>query len=123
MSCLHVNRWRRRSGFRKELYSWHVVDANTSIHGYHDSLYLPNQERSYRKHFEMWLAKQGNVEAYQTNFRNLNMESSLAVFCGDYLSENVIQEISDKVNVFAMGLFSLDVGVSFLVPAWHPCTL
>ncbi|KAI8082634.1 cytochrome P450 [Gilbertella persicaria] len=57
-------------------------------------IYMPIQEKVYHKHFAEWLALDGISEQYQLRFRELNMESSLRVFLGDYMSDEVAAKIS-----------------------------
>jgi C-22 sterol desaturase len=60
------------------------------------SIYIPIQERVYQKHFAEWLALDGISEQYQLRFRELNMEASLRVFMGDYMSDEVATTISEE---------------------------
>eukprot|EP00696_Hemimastix_kukwesjijk_P002039 gnl/Hemi2/1249_TR445_c0_g1_i1.p1 gnl/Hemi2/1249_TR445_c0_g1~~gnl/Hemi2/1249_TR445_c0_g1_i1.p1 ORF type:complete len:533 (-),score=216.17 gnl/Hemi2/1249_TR445_c0_g1_i1:93-1691(-) len=62
------------------------------------SIYLPIQERIYLKHIKSWLDLKGKEEVYQMKFRELAMETSLRVFCGEYMSDAICQEISVKFN-------------------------
>lgn len=57
---------------------------------------MPIQDRVYTKHFKEWLALDGKSEQYQWRFRELNMEASLRVFLGDFLSDEVSANISQK---------------------------
>jgi C-22 sterol desaturase len=57
---------------------------------------MPIQERVYKKHFEEWLELDGKSEQYQLRFRELNMEASLRVFLGDFMSEEVASQISQE---------------------------
>ncbi|KAI8997267.1 cytochrome P450 [Pilobolus umbonatus] len=57
-------------------------------------LYIPIQEKVYDKHFKEWLSLNGSSEQYQRRFREINMESSLRVFLGDYMSDEVAAKIS-----------------------------
>ncbi|WFD01811.1 sterol 22-desaturase [Malassezia obtusa] len=68
-------------------------------------IYLQIQESIYKKHFEQWL-QEANKEpkAFMMALRNLNMETSLRVFCGDYISEQGAQEISDHYWLITMAL-------------------
>ncbi|CAO0802461.1 unnamed protein product [Mucor circinelloides] len=59
-------------------------------------IYIPIQERVYQKHFNEWLALGGISEQYQLRFRELNMEASLRVFMGDYMSDEVASTISQE---------------------------
>lgn len=57
---------------------------------------MPIQEKVYQRHFAEWLSLDGKVEAYQLRFREINMESSLRVFLGDYMSDEVAKRISQE---------------------------
>ncbi|KAI8879918.1 cytochrome P450 [Backusella circina FSU 941] len=59
-------------------------------------IYMPIQERVYKKHFEQWLELDGKSEQYQLRFRELNMEASLRVFLGDFMSDEVASQISQE---------------------------
>ncbi|KAI8377753.1 cytochrome P450 [Radiomyces spectabilis] len=59
-------------------------------------IYIPIQEKVYQKHFQEWLALDGKIEQYQLRFREVNMESSLRVFLGDYMSDEVAATISQE---------------------------
>lgn len=50
------------------------------------SIYLPIQERIYRSHFKQWLGIKTTREMMMP-MRDLNMDTSLSVFVGPYLSE------------------------------------
>ena len=60
-------------------------------------IYLKKQDEIYRKHFRSWLADSNpKPQPYQLKFRDLNMDTSLKVFCGDYIAEKDAKEVSDK---------------------------
>ncbi|KAI9009490.1 cytochrome P450 [Gaertneriomyces semiglobifer] len=59
------------------------------------SSYVPMMDKAFRKHMQEWLSYKGESRPYQNNFRQLNMDSSLKVFCGDYISPETAQKISD----------------------------
>ncbi|ORX52049.1 cytochrome P450 [Hesseltinella vesiculosa] len=59
-------------------------------------MYIPIQETVYEKHFNRWLAMDGRKEQYQWHFRELNMESSLRVFLGFHMSDEVAETISQE---------------------------
>ncbi|KAG0838393.1 hypothetical protein G6F29_009329 [Rhizopus arrhizus] len=59
-------------------------------------IYIPIQERVYQKHFDEWLSLDGKSEQYQLRFREINMEASLRVFLGDYMSDQVAEQISEE---------------------------
>lgn len=50
----------------------------------------------YQRHFEEWVKTDGKPEAFQLRFREINMESSLRVFLGDYMSDEVAKRISEE---------------------------
>jgi C-22 sterol desaturase len=61
------------------------------------SIYLRTQERIYQEYFSKWLSDPDpNPKPYQMEFRDLNMITSLRVFCGDFIPEDAVQEISHK---------------------------
>ncbi|KAL4401062.1 RNA polymerase C-22 sterol desaturase [Malassezia pachydermatis] len=61
------------------------------------SIYLPIQESIYKKHFAMWLADPNpEPQEFMRQLRQLNMETSLRVFCGNYISSDTAQQISDE---------------------------
>ncbi|KAM0749617.1 cytochrome P450 [Meredithblackwellia eburnea MCA 4105] len=61
------------------------------------SIYLKTQDRIYRKFFAEWLAdKSPEHKPYTMIFRDLNMETSLRVFCGSYIKQENVQEITEK---------------------------
>ncbi|KAI9268198.1 cytochrome P450 [Phascolomyces articulosus] len=57
-------------------------------------IYIPIQEKVYERHFNEWLSLDGKVEPYQMRFREINMESSLRVFLGDFMADEVAKRIS-----------------------------
>ncbi|KAF7729259.1 RNA polymerase C-22 sterol desaturase [Apophysomyces ossiformis] len=59
-------------------------------------IYIPVQEKVYKKHFEEWLSLNGKIEQYQWRFREVNMESSLRVFLGYHMSDEVAAKISEE---------------------------
>ncbi|KAG0174256.1 RNA polymerase C-22 sterol desaturase [Apophysomyces sp. BC1015] len=60
--------------------------------------YLPIQQRVYEKHFSQWLSLEGKTEEYQWQFRYLNLDSSLRVFIGNFMSDAVVQQIYEEYN-------------------------
>jgi C-22 sterol desaturase len=63
------------------------------------SIYLTRQDAVAREHFEKWLqecGESGKPLTFMIPARDLNMRTSLKVFCGDYISEEGIKEISEK---------------------------
>ena len=59
-------------------------------------IYIPIQEKVYQKHFDEWLSLDGRSEQYQLRFREINMEASLRVFLGEYMSDAVATQISQE---------------------------
>ncbi len=62
------------------------------------SLYIGIQDAIARKHFAQWLeaAKDGQPKPIMMTARDLNMETSLRVFCGNHIPEDASKEISEK---------------------------
>ena len=68
-------------------------------------IYLKVQDRIYRATFAKWMADPDpNHKPYQMLFRDLNMETSLRVFCGSYISETDAKEVSDKYWLITQAL-------------------
>jgi C-22 sterol desaturase len=68
-------------------------------------VYLPIQENIYRQHFNQWLSDPATKpQPYMMQFRDLNMETSLRVFCGDYISEEGAKEVSDNYWLITVAL-------------------
>ncbi|KAI7868124.1 cytochrome P450 [Spinellus fusiger] len=59
-------------------------------------IYIPIQDKVYKKHFDEWLSLKGEKTQYQLYFREINMESSLRVFMGSYMSDEVASRISQE---------------------------
>lgn len=60
-------------------------------------IYLRVQEKFYKKAFADWLVRTADgPKEHMMQVRDLNMETSLRVFCGNYLPEHAAQEISSK---------------------------
>ncbi|KAJ9097834.1 hypothetical protein QFC19_006624 [Naganishia cerealis] len=69
------------------------------------SIYLPIQERIYRKYFKSWMNDSDpKAKPYMMAMRDLNMETSLRVFLGSYISDEGAQEISDKYWLITLAL-------------------
>ena len=69
------------------------------------SIYLPIQERIYRKYFKAWMNDpEPTAKPYMMAMRDLNMETSLRVFCGNYITDAAAQEISDKYWLITLAL-------------------
>lgn len=61
------------------------------------SIYLRVQESIYKKAFAKWLVDtKDQAKPHMMEVRNLNMDTSLRVFCGTYLPDEACKEISDK---------------------------
>jgi sterol 22-desaturase len=72
-----------------------------------DSLYLGIQDDISRKHFAKWLAvaaKDRSAKPIMMTARELNMETSLRVFCGQHISAEAAKEISDKYWMITVAL-------------------
>lgn len=60
-------------------------------------IYLRVQEQIYKKAFEGWMVDTKEAaKPHMMAVRDLNMETSLRVFCGNYLPQKACDEISDK---------------------------
>lgn len=69
------------------------------------SMYLGIQENIYKRHFAAWMADPDpQAKEYMMAFRDLNMETSLRVFCGDYISEKGQKDISDHYWLITLAL-------------------
>ncbi|GAA5872505.1 hypothetical protein JCM8547_006932 [Rhodosporidiobolus lusitaniae] len=86
-------------------------------------IYLKMQDQIYRRYFAEWIAdKNPKPQPYQMKFRDLNMETSLRVFCGSYIPQEHVQEISDKYWLITQALEL--VNFPFCVPGtkvWNAC--
>ncbi|KAK8843391.1 hypothetical protein IAR55_007048 [Kwoniella newhampshirensis] len=67
-------------------------------------MYLPIQERIYREYFNNWLADKREHTEYMMPMRDLNMETSLSVFLGPYVTAAQKQEINDKYWLITIAL-------------------
>lgn len=56
--------------------------------------YLPIMDKCYQRFFDEWLSHDGKTRKYQWDFRELNMQSSLRVFLGDFMPESVAKKCS-----------------------------
>ncbi|WVF65642.1 hypothetical protein IAT40_000373 [Kwoniella sp. CBS 6097] len=68
------------------------------------SIYLPIQERIYRSFFNKWLSDPSGPSEYMMKMRDLNMDTSLEVFMGPYVTEAQKQEINDKYWLITVAL-------------------
>ncbi|KAI8378726.1 cytochrome P450 [Choanephora cucurbitarum] len=57
-------------------------------------IYLPIMDRTYQQHFDEWASHEEKERKYQWDFRELNMISSLRVFLGDFMPEEVAKQCS-----------------------------
>ncbi|KDQ20436.1 hypothetical protein BOTBODRAFT_151125 [Botryobasidium botryosum FD-172 SS1] len=61
------------------------------------SIYLDIQDSISRAHFAKWLANPSKEPSpIMMTCRDMNMETSLRVFCGDHIPTHAVREISDK---------------------------
>ncbi|SAM70171.1 probable ERG5-C-22 sterol desaturase [Ustilago bromivora] len=68
-------------------------------------IYLGIQENIYKRYFEEWLNDTNpNPQPYMMKFRDLNMETSLRVFCGNYIPDEGAKEISDNYWLITVAL-------------------
>lgn len=68
-------------------------------------IYLGIQQDIYKRYFSEWLAdKDPNPKPYQMLMRDLNMETSLRVFCGDYITDKDAKLVSEKYWAITMAL-------------------
>ena len=69
------------------------------------SIYLSIQEKIYRKHFAAWVNNaSGRAEELMKPVRNLNMETSLRVFCGNYIPEDAAKAIEEQYWLITVAL-------------------
>lgn len=71
------------------------------------SLYVGIQDALARKHFARWLAtaaKDPSAKPIMMTARELNMETSLRVFCGQHIPDDAAKEISDKYWMITVAL-------------------
>ena len=70
------------------------------------SIYVPIQEFIARKHLSQWLeqAKDGKSQPIMMTAREMNMETSLRVFCGNHLPDHAAKEINDKYWLITQAL-------------------
>jgi hypothetical protein len=81
------------------------------------------QDSIYRRYFAEWIANPNpKAEPYQMKFRDLNMETSLRVFCGSYIAEDSVQEISDKYWLITQALELVNFPFAFPgTKVWNAC--
>ncbi|KAK0547162.1 RNA polymerase C-22 sterol desaturase [Tilletia horrida] len=67
--------------------------------------YLTIQESIYRSYFKQWLADPSPTAVpYMMRFRDLNMETSLRVFCGNYIPDEAAKAVSDSYWLITVAL-------------------
>ncbi|GAA6033424.1 hypothetical protein JCM8097_006744 [Rhodosporidiobolus ruineniae] len=86
-------------------------------------IYLRMQDKIYRRYFKEWVSNpKPEAEQYQMKFRDLNMETSLRVFCGQYIKEEHVQEISDKYWLITQALELVNFPFAFPgTKVWNAC--
>ena len=86
-------------------------------------IYLRVQDTIYRKFFDSWVANPNpNPEPYMMKFRNLNMFTSLRVFCGEYIAEDAAEEISGKYWQITKALELVNFPFAFPgTKVWNAC--
>ncbi|GAA5990567.1 hypothetical protein JCM10908_003134 [Rhodotorula pacifica] len=86
-------------------------------------IYLRVQDQIYRQHFKEWLADPNpNPQPYQLKFRDLNMMTSLRVFCGSYIAEEAAKEVSAKYWQITQALELVNFPFAFPgTKVWHAC--
>ncbi|ORY90828.1 cytochrome P450 [Leucosporidium creatinivorum] len=87
------------------------------------AIYLRVQDRIYRAAFKRWLADPDpEPKPYWMIFRDVNMETSLRVFCGDYIAQENVREISDKYWQITKALELVNFPFAFPgTKVWHAC--
>ncbi|ORY24797.1 putative C-22 sterol desaturase [Naematelia encephala] len=68
------------------------------------STYLPIQEKIYREYFQKWMNDPAPHKPYMMEMRDLNMETSLSVFIGPYVTEEQKKEINVKYWLITLSL-------------------
>lgn len=69
------------------------------------AIYLTIQERIYQKYFDQWLSRPSDAaQPMMFPFRDLNMETSLRVFCGEYLPQHACDQISSEFWLITVAL-------------------
>ncbi|GAA6053718.1 hypothetical protein JCM3770_003182 [Rhodotorula araucariae] len=86
-------------------------------------IYLRVQDQIYRRFFESWIADPNpDPQPYQMKFRDLNMMTSLRVFCGSYIAEDAAQEVSDKYWLITQALELVSFPFAFPgTKVWNAC--
>lgn len=62
------------------------------------AMYLPEQEEIYDVYFKRWLelSKSGKPMQYMGEFRDINCAVSLRTFCGHYITDEAVADISEN---------------------------
>lgn len=77
------------------------------------AIYLKVQEGIYKKYFKQWLVDNVEPKPHMMAIRDLNMETSLRVFCGNYLPQDACDEISDKYWLITRALELVNFPLAF----------
>ncbi|CAO1635050.1 unnamed protein product [Sympodiomycopsis kandeliae] len=68
-------------------------------------MYLGIQEAIYKEHFNMWMNEKSlSATPKMMEFRELNMDTSLKVFCGDYIPEHGRKQVNDNYWLITVAL-------------------
>ena len=68
-------------------------------------IYLQIQESIYKQHFAKWVAEDNSTaRPFMMQLRDLNMDTSLRVFCGNYIPEHGAKEISEHYWLITVAL-------------------
>ncbi|TNY20659.1 cytochrome P450 [Rhodotorula diobovata] len=86
-------------------------------------IYLRVQDTIYRKFFDAWVANPNpSPEPYMMRFRSLNMQTSLRVFCGQYIAQDAADEISSKYWQITKALELVNFPFAFPgTKVWNAC--
>lgn len=62
------------------------------------AMYLPGQEEIYDRYFKRWieLSKDGKPRQFMGEFRDINCAVSLKTFCGHYITDEAVADISEN---------------------------
>lgn len=86
------------------------------------AMYLPQQELIYDEYFRNWLeiSKGGQPKQFMGEFRDINCALSLRTFCGRYISDEAVKEISDNYYKIteALELVNFPIILPFTKP-WY----
>lgn len=117
LNCLFTPQALECVHFLSSLFS--IPRSSVSSH----RIYLKMQDAIYRRYFAEWVANPNpKAEPYQMKFRDLNMETSLRVFCGSYIAEDSVQEISDKYWLITQALELVNFPFAFPgTKVWNAC--